>query len=93
LRNEIGRQEKELKRLRETCKQLNEQWVKSKFKHTATDVGKDVLDMRDQIVTLTNLVKYSLTNIEERLYKIENTHYDPKELRKNKTVESRVEFK
>jgi len=67
LRNEIGRQDKELKKLKEACKQLNEQWVKSKFNHTANDVSKDVLDMRDQIVTLTNLVKYSLNNIEERL--------------------------
>jgi len=57
LRSEISRQEKEMKRLREECRQINENLVKSKFRGGTADVSKDVLDMRDQIVTLTNLVK------------------------------------
>lgn len=93
MRNEMNKQEKEIKRLKDELRNLNENVVKSRYRNTNADAGKDIVDIKDQIVALTNLVKQSLNNVEERLYKIEDKHQDLKDMKRNKTFENRMEFK
>lgn len=57
MRNEMNKQEKEIKRLKDELRNLNENVVKSRYRNTNADAGKDIVDIKDQIVALTNLVK------------------------------------
>lgn len=57
LRNELNKQEREIKRLRDELGQQKESAVKSKYKGSDGERGKELVDIKDQIVSLTNLVK------------------------------------
>lgn len=39
------------------------------------------------------MVKYSLNNVEDRLFKVEDYTYDMKDLKRTRTLESRMDFK
>jgi len=56
LRTEIAKQEREIKRLKEECRVMNESYLKNK-PPIGVEASKELLDLKDQIVTLTNLVK------------------------------------
>lgn len=72
LRNELNKQDKEIKKLKEELKTVSEQNIKSRLVNPSYENNKEVFDMKDQIVALSNLVKYSLNNVDDRLHKMED---------------------
>lgn len=67
LRNELNKQDKEMKKLKEELRSMNELMVKSKLKNNNLDNNREIFEMKDQVITLSNLVNYSLNNVEDRL--------------------------
>lgn len=57
LRNELNKQEREIKRLRDELNYQRESTIKSKYKGSDGEKTKELTDIKDQIVSLTNLVK------------------------------------
>jgi len=57
LRNELNKQEREIKRLRDELNCQRESTIKSKYKGSDGEKTKELTDIKDQIVSLTNLVK------------------------------------
>jgi len=91
LKTDLNKQNNELKKLKDDLKSLSESVYKSKY-NTNTN-SKEYNELKDEIITLKNLMNISLNNVEDRLFRMEDKNYDMMDLKRNKTMESRIEFK